>query len=118
MTALRRMSAAGYSTSWGHTLSQIEAISEDRREVLVIPIERLFSNKREIVLPPFLARLARCGVPIYQKKIGVSVPTGEIVRFSDEKGFFALGEAMTADDGEVIKPIRQFDIREDENERK
>lgn len=118
MTALRRMSAAGYSTSWGHTLSQIEAISEDRREVLVIPIERLFSDKREIVLPPFFARLARCGVPIYQKKIGVSVPTGEIVRFSDEKGFFALGEAMTADDGEVIKPIRQFDIREDENERK
>ena len=118
MTALRRMSAAGYSTSWGHTLSQIEAIAEDRREVLVIPTEKLFIDKKEIILPPFFARLARCGVPIYQKKIGVSVPMGEIVRFSDEKGFFALGEAMSSDEGDIIKPIRQFDIREAENEHK
>ena len=61
-------------------------------------------------MPPFFARLARCGVPIYQKKIGTDIPKDEIVRLSDENGFFALGQAVSLDDGEAIKPIRQFDI--------
>ena len=110
MTALRRMSAAGYSTSWGHTLSEIEQIPEERREVLILPLDKLFPDKKEITLSPFFSRLARCGVPLYQRKIGVSLPEGEIVRLSDEKGFFALGQSTEADAEKMIKPIRQFDV--------
>ena len=110
MTSLCRRSAAGYSTSWGHTLAQIEGVAEERREVFVLPIDKLFPDKKEIILPPFFARLARCGVPIYQKKIGTDIPKDEIVKLSDENGFFALGQAVSLDDGEAIKPIRQFDI--------
>lgn len=110
MTSLCRRSAAGYSTSHGHTLSQIEAMAEEKREILVIPTEKLFSDKKEVKLSPFFSRLAKCGAPIYQKKIGISLPEGELVRLADEGGFFALGESMLLEDEEVIKPIRQFEI--------
>lgn len=110
MTSLCRCSAAGYSLDVAKTLGEIEAASDEERKSLIIPTEKLFADKAEIVLAPFFARLARCGAPIYQRKIGTSFPVGEIVRISDEKGFFAIGEAVSLEDGEAIKPIRQFEI--------
>ena len=110
MSSLCRCSAAGYSLDVAKTLGEIESASEEEKESLIIPIEKLFANKAEVLLAPFFSRLARCGAPIYQRKIGTAFPAGEIVRLSDEKGFFAIGEAVVLEDGEAIKPIRQFEI--------
>ena len=61
-----------------------------------------------MTLPPFFARLARAGLPIYQKKIHTGFPLDSLVTFYDESGFFALARAVVAEEGEALKPIRQF----------
>ena len=110
MKTLKRLTASGFSIEEAHTLSEIEAMSEVEREALIIPTETIFKDKREVALPPFFARLARCGVEIYLKKIGLNIANGEIVRLCDDKGFFAVGEVRDFEGGPAIKPIRQFDV--------
>ena len=75
-----------------------------------VPTEELFAHLRKVTLSPFFARLARCGVEIYLKKIGVSAECGERFTLFDEKGFFALAEVREFDEGIALKPIKQFDI--------
>ena len=109
MKALTRAEASGFSLCEAHTLSELEAMSESERDALILPIERIFDDKKKITLPPFFARLARCGVEIYLHKIKTELPIGERVTLFDEKGFFALGEVKEFPDGAAIKPIKQFD---------
>ena len=109
MKELCRASCAGFSLEEAHTLDQIEAMSQAEREALIIPIEEIFKDKVRLVLPPFFARLARNGLPIYQKKIKTDIKEGERVALFDENGFFALGESVMLEDGAAIKPIKQFD---------
>ena len=71
-------------------------------------VEHIFREKKEVKLEPFFARLARAGQEIYLKKIGASIPEGELVRLTDSEGFFALGEVRSFEAGLAIKPIRQF----------
>ena len=110
MTTLKRLSAAGFGIDMARTLAEIEAMSEEEREALIIPTEEIFKDKKEVILPPFFSRLARCGVEIYLKKINRDFPIGEILRLSDGRGFFALGEVREFEGGKAIKPIRQFDV--------
>ena len=83
-------------------------MTKEERESLLLPTEVIFKKYRQVVLPEFFARLARCGQEIYLKKIKLDAPEGEIFRLSDEQGFFAVGEVREFDDGLAIKPIRQF----------
>lgn len=110
MTTLMRTRAAKYSISEAHTLAEIEAMPPEKREELIIPTEDIFQDKRRVDLPPFFARLARCGVEIYLKKIGVSAECGELFTLWDGGKFFALGEVRDFSGELAIKPIRQFDI--------
>ncbi len=109
MKELCRASASHFSLSDAHTLSEIENMSEDERKSLIIPIEKIFTEESKVTLSPFFARLARNGLPIYLKKIGIELEVGRRVTLFDENGFFALGEVRTLDDGDAIKPIKQFD---------
>lgn len=108
MKTLERCEASGFFLSDGISLDELEALSEAERWGRVLPVEYIFREKTEIKLAPFFARLARSGQQIYLSKIKANLPLGEIVRLSDEDGFFALGEAREYDDGAAIKPIRQF----------
>jgi tRNA pseudouridine55 synthase len=108
MKTLLRKRASVFTLSDSLTLSQLEALTPEEREARVIPTERVFLDKKEVTLPDFFARLARAGQEIYLKKIGLSLPTGELVRLSDKEGFFALGEVREFENGNAIKPIRQF----------
>ena len=110
MKALIRAEASGFKLSEAHTISELEAMSEEERDALILPIERIFADKKNINLPPFFARLARCGVEIYLKKIGHTAKIGDRFTLYDERGFFALGEVREFDGGLAIKPIKQFDI--------
>ncbi|MBO5879626.1 MAG: tRNA pseudouridine(55) synthase TruB [Clostridia bacterium] len=110
MKTLRRLSAAGFEIGEAHTLTEIENMSEEEREKLITPTEKIFENLKKITLPPFFSRLARCGVEIYLKKIGVSLEIGETVALYDGDVFFAVGEVREFEAGAAIKPIRQFDI--------
>ena len=110
MKTLRRTEASGFTLASAHTLEELEAMTEEEREALVLPIESVFSGYRQVTLEPFFARLAACGAEIYLKKIKIDdLSLGERVRLYNSEGeFFAFGEVMQFDDGAAIKPIRQF----------
>ena len=110
MKTLERTECAGFTVKDAHTLEEIEKMSEEEREALIIPTEKLFPMVESLTLSPFYTRLARCGVEIYLKKINVTAEVGKRFKLFDENGFFALGEVREFDDGLAIKPIKQFDI--------
>ena len=108
MSSLERVEASGFTLDDAHTLGEIEALSEDERLALVIPVERAFRDWRLVTLPDFFSRLAHSGQEIYLKKIGESLDVGTRVRLYDKDGFFAVGEVREYEAGPAIKPIRQF----------
>ena len=108
MKTLCRGSASGFTLEDAHTLSEIENMSENERENLVLPVESVFLKHPEVKLPEFFAKLAHSGLEIYLHKIKLDLPLGTLVRLSDANGFFAIGEVRQFDDGMAIKPIRQF----------
>ncbi len=108
MSALCRLEAAGFTIGEAHTLSEIEKMSEEERDALIIPVERIFEKYEVVTLPDFYAELAHNGACIYQKKIRTGYKTGEYVRLYDKNGFFALGQVQEKDGESVIKPQKQF----------
>ena len=108
MKTLCRGSASGFSLSDAHTLEELESMSEEERRRVIYPVEHIFSDKPAVTLTEFFSRLARAGQQIYLKKIGKSLPIGQLVRLCDGDGFFALGEVRDFDGETAIKPIRQF----------
>ena len=108
MKTLTRTEAAGFTLANAHTLEEIENMSDDERDRLVIPVERVFEKFDAVRLSAFFSRLAHAGQEIYLKKIGTELAVGTLVRLCDDFGFFALGEVREFDDGLAIKPIRQF----------
>ena len=110
MEALERTKASVFTLEDAKTLAEYEAMTEEERDAAIKPVESVFADLTKVCLDPFFARLARCGVEIYQKKIGTSLPIGERVRLYDTEGFFALGEVREFDTGLAIKPIKQFDV--------
>lgn len=108
MASLCRTEAAGFSLSDAHTLKEAEALSDEGRRALLFPVERVFLSLPKVTLPPFFARLARNGAPIYQKKIGVSLPEKSRVRLSDADGFFAVAESREAADGMAFCLLKLF----------
>ena len=110
MKTLKRSEVSGFTLDDAKTLSEFENMTVAEQNSHIIPIEKIFLDFTKITLPPFFARLARCGQPIYTKKLGLRIDVGERVRFYDENGFFAIGEAILFDGDIVLKPIRQFDI--------
>lgn len=108
MSALCRREASGFTLNEAHTLEEIEAMSDEERERLVLPVERIFEDLPIVSLPTFFEHLGRSGCELYQKKLGTSYPLGARVRLYGADGFFAVGEVREYEDGTAIKPIRQF----------
>ncbi len=109
MQALCRTQAAGYDLSQAYTLQELEAMSGAERLAAVLPTESLFSDCPAVQLPPFFARLAHNGLPIYLKKIGRADPLGTRLRLYDGDRFFALAEVRQEEEGPAARPIRQFE---------
>jgi tRNA pseudouridine55 synthase len=111
MATLCRTEACGISLCEAHTLDEIENMSEDERERLLMPVERLFSELDRVNLPAFFEKLFRSGCPIYQKKMGTAIEQGKRVRVCRADGsFFALGEVIDTPDGSAIKSIKTFEL--------
>ena len=108
MKTLCRASASGFTLADAHTLTQLENMTEEERDMCVFPVEYIFRDLEEVRLSPFFARLAHSGLEIYLKKIDLDLSEGTRVRLSDADGFFALGEVREFEEGRAIKPIRQL----------
>ena len=108
MSALCRAEASHFTLAEAHTVEQLEAMTAEEREALLLPVETIFRKYSEVKLPAFFEKLARAGQEIYLRKIGKSFPLGTYIRLSGADGFFALGEVREFEEGLAIKPIRQF----------
>ena len=108
MASLRRIKSGNFGIEASHTLEELEAMSENEREDLLLDTESLFSDCKAIILPQFYAKLAQSGCQIYQKKIGTSEPDGAFIRMCDVNGFFSLGQVKEYPEGSAIKPIKKF----------
>ncbi|MBQ8269176.1 MAG: tRNA pseudouridine(55) synthase TruB [Clostridia bacterium] len=108
METLCRAEASGFSLADAYTLEALEAMSEQAREDALLPVETVFKKYEAVVLPPFFARLAKNGLPIYLKKIGRTDAEGTYLRMCDAEGFFALGKVELCEAGLAIRPQKQF----------
>ena len=86
----------------------VEVMEPEAREALVLPVETVFKKYEAVVLPPFFARLAKNGLPIYLKKLGRADAEGTYLRMCDAEGFFALGRVEECEEGLAIRPQKQF----------
>ncbi len=107
MSSLVRTESGGFRIEESYTLEDIESMTPEKREAILIDTEKLFSCLEIIRLPDFFARLALVGNEVYLKKIGLSLPEGTRVRLYDSE-FFSLGEVREYPDGLAIKPIKKF----------
>ncbi len=111
MTALRRLSAGGFTLEQCTSLEALSDMDAEARLGALIPTEALFAELPAITLPAFYERLARSGCEIYQKKINTDHETGTRVRLLGADGtFFALGEIRDFENGSAAKPIKTFDL--------
>ena len=108
METLCRAEASGFSLSDAYTVEALEAMSEAERRAALLPVETVFMKHEAVSLPPFFARLAKNGLPIYLKKIGRNDEEGTFLRMCDAEGFFALGRVLPREEGLAIVPQKQF----------
>ena len=111
MASLRRTRCGAFTLDMSVTLDQVEEMSLNDRLSLIIPAEKLFERFKGVTLPPFFAKLSHSGAPVYQKKIGKSIPFGEKVRLYDEYGFYGIGEGCYIGDGDKISEEGEPGIR-------
>lgn len=111
MAALRRTKTGDFALADCHTLEELEELTQEAREALLLPTESLFAELPAARLPAFYEKLCRSGCEIYQKKIGGALAIGTRVRICTETGtFFALGEVREYESGTAIKSIKFFEI--------
>lgn len=110
MTSLIRTKTGGFSLNEAHTLEELEALSPEEREKLLLPTELLFTHLQTLKLSDFYAKLSRNGCEIYQKKIGADFPLGTMLRVCDKNGFYAIGEVREYPEGSAVKLLKRFDI--------
>lgn len=111
MATLERREACGFSISQAHTVGEIEEMTLEERQALLIPTESLFASFPVIKLPAFYERLCRSGCEIYLSKIKASHQEGQRIRLCNESGkFFALGEVFSYEKGLAVKAIKTFDL--------
>lgn len=106
MSSLFRTQTGGFDISESHTLEELAAMTEEERDALLIPTEKLFSELDFVTLPAFYERLAKNGAEIYQKKIGTHFPVGTLLRVHGKDGFFGIGRVDEYESGSAVKIIK------------
>lgn len=122
MASLCRMENGVHTLDMAVTLEQLEEMTPEARASLLRPTEEIFALDPILRLPPFFARLAHAGNPIYLHKLprdafrapnlaplssDCFVPDVE-VRLCDADGFFTLARITPTEQGLAAKPIRKF----------
>ena len=109
MATLERCEACGFSIENAHTIAELEEMTMEERQDLLIPTERLFDDLPPIRLSEFYEHLIRNGCAVQQKKLKCDFPVLQRVRLYDPAGlFFAIGEIVQTEDGPSVKAIKTF----------
>lgn len=109
LSALSRECTGGYSLSDCVTLEELETKTQEEREALLKPVESLFTDMREVKLPPFFANMFIDGVKLLQKKLRTEIKPGERVKVTCSGVFVGIGIGLCDEDGtERLKSEKLF----------
>ena len=108
MSALERTQSGDFNIKDAYTIEQLEKMTDEEKERIVMPVESLFVEAPLVTLSDFYSRLCHSGCEIYQSKIKTAYPVDTFVRIGDKNGFFALGQVKQYENGTAIKAIKLF----------
>ncbi len=108
MSKLTRTRTGSFTLDEAYTIEQLEQMTFKERLALARPVESLFLELRAVEIPDFFAKLIVAGCPLFQKKLRVSIPEGELVRVRNRGRFLALARAEVRDGVNVIVPEKLF----------
>lgn len=109
MSALRRTETGTFTLDDAYTIEELEKMTFEERLALPLPVESLFEQMRVVQLPKFFANLYLAGAPLKQKKVRISVPSGEKVRVKYGNLFLGIGVgAADADSSPILKAEKLF----------
>jgi tRNA pseudouridine55 synthase len=110
MTELQRTKSGDFELKNAYTIDELEKMSKEERESLLLPPEELFLEAPSVSFSEFYTRLFKSGCEIYQKKIGTHFDVGTFLRVYENGEFLALAEVREFEDGTAIKSIKFFKI--------
>jgi tRNA pseudouridine55 synthase len=113
MSSLCRTRSGIFMIDSSYSIKELEQMSTEEREALLLPVESLFAEEPSVTLNDFFAHLARCGCEIYLKKIKVSLKEGDRAALYDKDGFFALAEVRAYEEGLALKTLKLFRLEQD-----
>ena len=110
MSSLVRTRTGNFTLKEAYTIEDLEKMTFEERALLVRPTESLFEELRAVEIPDFFAKLILAGCPLFQKKLRVTVPEGELVRVRNRNRFLALARSGVKEDKLVLIPEKLFVI--------
>lgn len=110
MCELQRTKSGDFVLENAYTIKELEAMSQEEREGLLVPPENLFLEAPCVRFPEFYTKLFKSGCEIYQRKIGTDFPVNTFLRVYEGDEFLALAQVKEFDGGSAIKSIKFFKI--------
>ena len=108
MSSLVRTRTGSFTLDEAVTIDELNEMSFEERLKIPKPAESLFEELNAINVVDYYAKLTKCGANLFQKKLKVNIPDGELVRIKNRGEFIALGRADTVDGTPVIRPEKLF----------
>ncbi|MEQ1599915.1 MAG: tRNA pseudouridine(55) synthase TruB [Methylotenera sp.] len=96
LIGLRRTETAGYLLSQAITIEQLEALSLEAREALLLPVDSAIESLPKVILNVDAAFYVMQGQPVWQAG---KTPAGDLRLYDENNGFLGLG--FLQDDGKI-----------------
>ena len=96
LIGLRRTETAGYLLEQAVTIEQLEALSLEAREALLLPVDSAIESLQKVILDSDAAFYIMQGQPVWQAG---KVPDGDCRLYNEQNNFLGLGSLQ--DDGKI-----------------
>lgn len=109
LIGLRRIETAGYLLSQAMTIEQLEALSQENRDAILLPVDSAIEALEKVVLNADAAHFIMQGQAVWVSG-NTHLSVGDDLRLYDEPGQF-LGLGFLQDDGKIApkRLIQRFD---------
>ncbi len=109
MSALEREKSGIFTREQAFKIEDLEKMSLEERENVLLPTEEIFSSHPVFHLPPFFDRLVANGCRVNVKKLGLEKEKeGKRFRLYRNGSFFALGEIKKFGEEACLCKIKDF----------
>ncbi len=109
MSELERTKSGSFLLENTVTLEELEQMTLQEREGVLLPTEKLFENHPVYALPEFYGKLIANGQAVLCSKLGLAQePAGQRFRLYRDGAFFALGQIVCTDGEKRLFKIKDF----------